>query len=59
MRDERQEKTAVRYIENNPVKAKLRRISEEWQFSSARFRDGYLRLKLPAQIGALSIAPAS
>jgi REP element-mobilizing transposase RayT len=44
MRDEAQEKTAVRYIENNPVKAKLCRVPEEWPFSSAKFRDEYARL---------------
>lgn len=44
MRDKEQENTAVRYIENNPVKAKLCRLPEEWSFSSARFRDEYHRL---------------
>jgi type I restriction enzyme R subunit/putative DNA methylase len=39
MRDEEQEKTAIRYIEANPVKAKLCRTPEQWPFSSARFRD--------------------
>ncbi len=39
MRDEEQTRKAVRYIENNPVKAKLCRTPEEWPFSSARFRD--------------------
>ncbi len=48
MRDEKQQKTAVRYIENNPVKAKLCRAAEDWSFSSARFRDEYQRLVLPA-----------
>jgi putative transposase len=47
MRDEEQEKTAIRYTENNPVKAKLCRTAEEWPFSSARFRDAYRRLVLP------------
>ena len=47
MRDEEQEKKAVRYIENNPVKANLCRVPEQWEFSSARFRDGYRRLVLP------------
>jgi putative transposase len=47
MRDEAQEKTAVRYIENNPVKAKLCRVPEEWPFSSAKFRDEYARLVIP------------
>jgi type I restriction enzyme R subunit/putative DNA methylase len=48
MRDEEQEKTAVRYIESNPVKAKLCRTAEEWPSCSARFRDEYRRLALPA-----------
>lgn len=47
MRDEAQEKRAIRYIENNPVKAKLCRTPEEWAFSSARFRDQYRRLVVP------------
>lgn len=47
MRDEAQEKTAVRYLETNPVKAKLCRSVEDWKFSSARFRDEYRRLVLP------------
>ncbi|HXC98764.1 MAG TPA: hypothetical protein VN048_05440 [Verrucomicrobiae bacterium] len=41
MRDEEQERTAIRYIENNPVKAHLCRSPEEWPCSSARFRDKY------------------
>ena len=49
MRDEAQEKKAVRYIENNPVKAMLCRGPEQWPFSSARFRDHYGRLALPAK----------
>jgi len=49
MRDEEQEKTAVRYIESNPVKAKLCRTAEDWSFSSARFRDKYRRLVTPAR----------
>jgi len=47
MRDEAQEKTAVRYIENNPMKAKLCATKEEWPFGSARFRDEYARLVFP------------
>ena len=47
MRNEEQKTKAVRYIENNPVKAKLCRAPEEWPFSSARFRDPQTReLKL-------------
>ena len=47
MRDEAQEKTAIRYIENNPVKVKLCRTTEQWPFSSARFRDEFQRLVIP------------
>ncbi|MFO1512113.1 MAG: hypothetical protein U1F83_04230 [Verrucomicrobiota bacterium] len=47
MRSEEQERTALRYIESNPVKAKLCRTAGEWQFSSARFRDEYRKLVLP------------
>jgi len=47
MRDERQERTAARYIEANPVKAGLCRQATDWPFSSARFRDEFGRLKLP------------
>jgi REP element-mobilizing transposase RayT len=39
MRNEEQRSKAIRYIENNPVKAKLCRVPEEWPFSSARFRN--------------------
>lgn len=48
MRDEAEKTKAIRYIENNPVKATLCRTPEEWPFSSARFRDPQTReLKLP------------
>jgi putative transposase len=50
MRDEEQEKTAIHYIENNPVKAKLCCAAEDWPFNSARFRDQYWRLVLPAKV---------
>jgi hypothetical protein len=56
MRDEEQERKAVRYIENNPIKAKLSRISEVWSFSSARFRDEFYRLLIPAGTPASSTA---
>ena len=49
MRSTEQEKTAIRYVESNPVKAKLRRAAEEWPFSSARSREKYRRLVLPAK----------
>jgi len=47
MRDEEQERKAVKYIEANPVNAKLCRAPENWSFSSARFRDGFGSLNLP------------
>ena len=47
MRDQQQEKTAVRYIESNPVKARLCRTAEDWLFGSARLRDQYRRMGLP------------
>jgi REP element-mobilizing transposase RayT len=60
MRDERQERAAIRYIEGNPVKAKLCRTPEEWPFSSARFRDEYGRLRVEANGAPVSDpAPAS
>jgi REP element-mobilizing transposase RayT len=48
MRNEEQKRKAVRYIENNPIKAKLCPTAEDWLFSSARFRDPQTHeLKLP------------
>jgi type I restriction enzyme R subunit/putative DNA methylase len=44
MRDEDQERKAIRYIENNPVKARRCRVDKEWSFSSTRFRDTFQRL---------------
>jgi type I restriction enzyme R subunit/putative DNA methylase len=46
MRNAAQEQTAVRYIENNPVKARFCRVPADWAFSSARSRDVYGRLEL-------------
>ena len=46
MRIEEQERKASHYIENNPVKAKLCQLANEWPFSSARFRDSYARLSV-------------
>ena len=43
MHDAEQALKATRYIENNPVKARLCRLAEEWPFSSARFRDPLTR----------------
>ncbi len=56
MRDEEQQRKAVHYIENNPVKAKLCRVDKEWPFSSARFRDEFRRLQIP--VGAPVSDPA-
>jgi putative transposase len=53
MRSEEQERTAIRYIESNPVKSKLCQFAEDWPFGSARFRDKYRRLAIA---GAPSIA---
>jgi REP element-mobilizing transposase RayT len=39
MRDAEHELKSRRYIENNPVKAKLVRDPKDWPWSSARFRD--------------------
>jgi len=39
MRDEKQEKTAIRYIESNPVKVRFCAAPEERLFGSARFRN--------------------
>jgi len=39
VRDEKHFASAVAYIENNPVKARLCQKPEDWPFSSARFRD--------------------
>ena len=49
IRDEAHYRKVVRYIELNPVKAGLAKTPEQWPFSSARFRDEYLRLKPPPQ----------
>jgi type I restriction enzyme R subunit/putative DNA methylase len=46
MRDEAQQRKAVHYIENNPVKAKLCRTAKAWPGSGARRRDEYERLLL-------------
>jgi len=56
MRDEDQERKAIRYVESNPVRAKLSRISEEWPFSSARFGDEFQRVLIPAGAPASSTA---
>ena len=44
MRDEDQWATALRYTEQNPVKAKLAGEAKAWSWGSARFRDAYGKL---------------
>ena len=50
MRDSGQELKAIRYIESNPIKARLCQAPENWPFSSARFRDEYRRLRMETMI---------
>lgn len=56
--DEEHRRTAVRYIENNPTKAKLVLDPKEWAWSSARFRDEYGVLKCPLQSRSQTGAPS-
>jgi len=49
MRDSQHESKARRYVESNPTKAKLAAFPRDWPWSSARFRDAYERLCLPAR----------
>jgi len=49
MRDEKQEKTAIRYIESNPVNARLCATTEGWPFTSAQFRDQDRQLVIPKE----------
>jgi len=46
VRNIKHEQTIVRYIENNPVKAKLVTDPKDWVWSSAKCRDAYGRLCL-------------
>jgi REP element-mobilizing transposase RayT len=48
MRDAEHEEKTIRYIENNPTKAKLVLDPKDWPWSSARFRDEFGNLKLPS-----------
>jgi putative DNA methylase len=50
VRDEVHLKRAIRYTDQNPVKAFLTKVAREWASSSARYRDEYGRL--PWQCGA-------
>jgi REP element-mobilizing transposase RayT len=56
MRDTQHEVRTVRYIETNPVKAKLVREPKDWPEGSARFRDEFARLMLPPRCAAFQSA---
>jgi REP-associated tyrosine transposase len=47
LRDAEHERKTIRYIENNPTKAKLVLDPKDWPWSSARFRDAIGVLNLP------------
>ncbi len=49
MRDAAHEMRTRQYIENNPTKVKLVKSPKEWSWSSARMRDAYGRLCVPAK----------
>ena len=53
MRDETHERRTRRYIENNPVKARLAQESANWLWSSARHRNEFGQLTL---VGTTSAA---
>jgi REP element-mobilizing transposase RayT len=53
--DETHLRKAIRYTENNPVKAGLVRDSKAWLWSSARWRDEYERLPC----GKATVAPSA
>jgi REP element-mobilizing transposase RayT len=46
MRDAEHEQKTIRYVENNPTKAKLVLDPKDWPWSSARFRDEFGGLRL-------------
>ncbi len=49
MRDTGHEQCTRRYIESNPVKARLTASAAEWPWSSARFRDKFGMLHIPSK----------
>jgi putative transposase len=51
MRDDEHQRKALRYIEANPVKARLVKEVKAWAWSSARFRDQYGVLRFPTAAG--------
>lgn len=58
IQDETHRRTAVRYIESNPVKAGLVCDAKEWQWSSARHRDEFGRLKGTVASKSAGLQPA-
>lgn len=56
IRDEAHRRTALNYIENNPVKAGFVRDGKEWQWSSARHRDAYGNLPATRRSAAVPAA---
>ena len=52
--NEKHRQTAIRYIENNPTKARMVLEPKQWPWSSARFRDEYGVLKLPRSVDVSS-----
>jgi REP element-mobilizing transposase RayT len=59
MRDADQETRTVRYVEQNPTKAKLVLDPKEWLWSSARLRDEHGRLSLPPGAGSPKLRRAA
>jgi len=59
MRGGDQETRTVRYIEQNPSKAKLILDPREWRWSSARLRDEHGRLSLPPGVGSPKLRRAA
>ncbi len=59
IRDETHLKRAIRYTEQNPVKACLAKTAREWLYSSARRRDHYERLPVPRQMEPTPVILAS
>ncbi len=56
VKDEGHRLKAVKYVENNPVKAGSVREPKAWPWSSARFRDDYGVLQLPLRSAGLQPA---
>jgi putative transposase len=48
MRDSGHEQRTRLYVENNPVKARLAKSRRDWPWTSARFRDEFEVLQMPA-----------